>query len=78
MMRILAHHQSKDGGRLLNKQILNVAISFNQSIFKHKLTHVFTNEFIMSIPITKKARLTQSKRYPRPDNEDAKGTKSIL
>ena len=73
MMHILAHHRSTDNGRLLNKQILNVAISFNQSVFKRKLAHVFIDEFIMSIPMMKEARLTQLKRYPRPDNEDAFG-----
>ena len=50
-----------------------MAISFNQSIFKRKLTHVFTDKFVMSIPMTKEARVTQSKRYPRPNNEDAFG-----
>ena len=50
---------------------LNVNISFNQNVFEEKLTHVFTSEFIMSISIVKEAKITQSKRYPRPNMEDA-------
>ena len=31
------------------------------------------NEFIMSIDMKKEARVTQSKRYPRPDDKVAFG-----
>ena len=54
---------------------LTILISFNQSIFKRKLTHVFMNEFVMSLSMKKETRVTQSKRFPRPciDDVDALG-----
>ena len=56
-------HQLKQGS-------LNINITFSQSLFKRKLTHIFMNEFIMSIPMKKEARVTQSKRYPKPGLKD--------
>ena len=45
---------------------LTISISFDQSIFKRKLTHVVTNEFVMSLSMKKEARVMQSKRFPIP------------
>ena len=56
-------HQLKQG-------CLNISITFNQSLFKRKLTHIFMNEFIMSIPMKKEARVTESKRYPETGLND--------
>ena len=38
---------------------MSVSIMFNQNVFKRKLSHVFTNEFIKSQPIQKQVRVTQ-------------------
>ena len=72
MMYVLANNRNKRKNKnvRMSKQ-LNVNISFNQNVFKRKLTHIFMSEFIMSISILKEAKITQSKRYPRPDTEDA-------
>ena len=46
---------------------MTVSITFSQNVFKRKLSHVFTEEFIMSQPIKKQVRVTQSKRFPKSD-----------
>ena len=46
---------------------MTVSITFSQNVFKRKLSHVFTDEFIMSQPIKKQVRVTQSKRFPKSD-----------
>ena len=63
MMRILEHHR-KRANKLLMQQQLSVSIRFNQNVFKRTLTQVFTNEFVMSIPVVKDAHVTQSKHFP--------------
>ena len=70
MMRRLAYGRRKNERKdLLSKEQgqLTISISFNQSIFKRKLTHVFMNEFVMSLSMKKEARVTQSKRFPIDD-----------
>ena len=54
---------------------LTISLSFNQSIFKWKLTHVFMTEFVMSLSMKKEARVMQSKTFLRPciDDVDAFG-----
>ena len=49
------------------KSSLTVNITFNKSLFKRRLSQVFTNQFVMSMPIKKQAHVTQSKQFPRPD-----------
>ena len=44
-------------------------ITFNQTIFKRELSNVFTDRFIVSQPIKKQVRVTQSKQFPKPDKE---------
>ena len=66
IMRILEHRRKNDNNKLPIQQQLSVSIRFNQNVFKCKLTQVFTNEFVMSIPVVKDARVTQSKRFPQP------------
>ena len=73
MINVLAHRRKKGGKDMILNNQLNVSILFNQSIFKRKLSHVFTNEFVMSIDMKKETRVTQSKLYPRPDDEVAFG-----
>ena len=46
---------------------MTVSITFSQNVFKRKLSHVFMDKFIMSQPIKKQVRVTQSKRFPKPD-----------
>ena len=58
--------------------IIIINITFNQSLFKRKLTHIFTNEFIMSIPMKKEARVTQSKKYPKPGLKDDFGVTYLI
>ena len=48
---------------------MSVSITFNQNVFKGKLSHVFTNEIIMSQPIQKQVRVTQCKRFPKPNKD---------
>ena len=48
---------------------MSVSITFNQNVFKRKLSHMFTNEFVMSQPIQKQVRVTQCKRFPKPDKD---------
>ena len=68
MMRVLAHHRKNNGSSSIQQQQqqqpMSISIRFNQNIFKRKLTHVFTNEFVMSVLVVKDARVTQSKRFP--------------
>ena len=78
-MRRLAYgrrrNERKEDSSSKEEGQLTISISFNQSIFKRKLTHVFTNEFVMRLSMKKEARVTQSKRFPRPciDDVDAFG-----
>ena len=60
MMNVLAHRRKKVGKDMILNNQLNVSILFNQSIFKRKLSYVFTNEFVMSNDTKKEARVTQS------------------
>ena len=67
MMRVLAHHRKNNGSSSIQQQQqqpMSISIRFNLNIFKCKLTHVFTNEFMMSVPIVKDARVMQSKCFP--------------
>ena len=66
MMQILEHRRKNDNNKLPIQQQLSVSIRFNQNVFKRKLTQVFTNEFVMSIPVVKDACFMQSKLFPRP------------
>ena len=73
MMYVLVNNRNKRKNknvRMSSSKQLNINISFNQNIFKQKLTHVFTSEFIMSISMVKEAEITQSKRYPRSNTDD--------
>ena len=67
MMRVLAHRRKNngDGGSSI-QQHMSISIRFNQNIFKRKLTRVFTNEFVMSVPVVKDACIMQSKHFPDP------------
>ena len=47
--------------------VMTISITFSQNVFKRKLSHVFTDEFVMSQPIKKQVRVTQSKRFPKPN-----------
>ena len=66
---------AKSDNSVMNDE-LNVSISFNQNVFKRKLTHVLTKEFVISVSMMKTAQVAQSKCYPRPcsnDGEDVFG-----
>ena len=90
MMISLAHeHQKKRNKRKgtiiphqLKQGCLNIIIiiniTFNQSLFKRKLTH---NKFIckyVCIPMKKEARVTQSKKYPKPGLKDDFGVTYLI
>ena len=65
-MHLLAQRNSGSGDDNVMNDDMNISISFNQNIFKGKLTHVLTNEFMINLSAVKKVRVTQSKRFPRP------------
>ena len=46
---------------------ISVVITLDQHMFKRELAKVFTNSFIPSKSIKKKIRVTQCKRFPKPD-----------
>ena len=73
MMYVLACNRSKKTGKKTRLKQLNVNILFNQNVFKRKLTHMFMNEFIMSISMVKEAKIAKSKRYPKPNTKNAFG-----
>ena len=67
MIRVSAHHRKNNGdGESSIQQHMSISIRFNQNVFKCKLTYVFTNEFVMSVPVVKDACIMQSKRFPDP------------
>ena len=85
MISLAREHQKKLNKRKwtiipyqLKQACFNINITFNQSLFKRKLIHIFTNEFIMSIPMKKEARVTQSKRYPKPGLKDDFGVTYLI
>ena len=66
-MHVLAHHRKNNGdGEPSIQQHMSISIRFNQNVFKRKLTHVFSNEFVMSVPVVNDARIMQSKRFLDP------------
>ena len=46
---------------------ISVIITLDQQVFKRELAKVFTDSFILSKSIKKKIRVTQCKRFPKPD-----------
>ena len=44
-----------------------VNISLNQTVFERNLSNVFTDNFFMSQPMTKRVQVTQSKQFPKPN-----------
>ena len=46
---------------------VRVVITLDQHVFKRELAKVFTDSFILSKIIKKKIRVTQCKRFPKPD-----------
>ena len=47
--------------------MISVVITLDQQVFKRELAKVFTDSFILSKSIKKKIRVTQCKRFPKPD-----------
>ena len=46
---------------------ISVVITLDQQVFKRELAKMFTDSFILSKSIKKKIRVTQCKRFPKPD-----------
>ena len=44
-----------------------VVITFDQTIFKRELMHVFTDRFVMNQSIKKRVCVTQCKTFTKPD-----------
>ena len=59
--------KSKEVVMMQSGGVMTISITFSQNVFKRKLSHVFTDEFIMSQPIKKQVRVMQSKRFPKPN-----------
>ena len=47
--------------------MISVVITLDQQVFKRELAKLFTDSFILSKSIKKKIRVTQCKRFPKPD-----------
>ena len=47
--------------------MISVVLTLDQTVFKHDLMYVFTNKFVISQQTKKKVRVTQCKRFPKPD-----------
>ena len=64
----LKHKQSKDtNGNQQPSTTISIVITLDQHVFKRELAKVFTDSFILSKSIKKKIRVTQCKRFPKPD-----------
>ena len=70
MMRVLSKNRETNGVSLNNSEDMSISIYFNQNAFKHKISHIFTDEYMMSVGVVKNVRVTQSKHYPRPFVEE--------
>ena len=46
---------------------LSYVITLDQIVFKRELMNVFTDRFVTGQPMKKKVRVTQCKRFPKPD-----------
>ena len=72
------HVMAKDvEGGVNTDDDVSISIMFNQQTFKRNLSHLFTDKLITTISTTKKARVTQSKRFPRPSVYDAVGRTTL-
>ena len=62
MIRLANNQKGVVGKRSKSKDHLTICVTFDQSLFKRKLSHVLTDEFIMSIPIKKKKQELHNQR----------------
>ena len=46
---------------------ISVVFTLDQTVFKHDLMYVFTDKFVVSQQTKKNVRVTQCKRFPKPD-----------
>ena len=73
-MRLLAKNVETLDGVHDDDDKFSISVTFNQQAFKQKLTQVSSDTFITMVPTTKKAQVTQSKRFPRPSCFDGDKT----
>ena len=70
MMRVLSKNRETNGVSLNNSEDMSISIRFNQNVFKRKISHIFTDEYVMSVGVVKDVHVTQSKRYLHPFVEE--------
>ena len=66
----LKRKQSKvttNGNNQQPSTTISIVITLDQHVFKRELAKVFTDSLILSKSIKKKIRVTQCKRFPKPD-----------
>ena len=65
MMRVLSKNRETNGVSSNSSEDMSISIHFNQNVFKCKISHIFTDEYVMSVGLVKDVCVTQSKHYPR-------------
>ena len=52
---------------------ISIVLTLDQTVLKHDLMYVFTDKFVVSQQTKKNVRVTQCKRFPKPDKSISLG-----